>query len=135
MVMFGLSILLSFFIVGSAQAYYGTADVNGYTALLKRIFKWSVSHEKIPGTTYQALSTVEGLQAGRSDARDTEPVKPVPKSHIEAVLPFVSRQVGALIKLQLLTAARPGELLKLRPLELVSPRKFPVLRENTGNYR
>jgi len=42
----------------------------------------------------------------------------VPEAHIDAVQPFVSRQVWALIRLQLLTGARAGELVKLRPLDL-----------------
>jgi integrase len=37
---------------------------------------------------------------------------------VEAVLPLVSPQVAALIRLQLLTGARPGELLALRAREL-----------------
>jgi integrase len=46
-----------------------------------------------------------------------KPVKPVLEAHINAVRPFVSRQVGAMIDLQLLTAARPGELCVLRPID------------------
>jgi integrase len=45
-------------------------------------------------------------------------VRPVPEAHIKAVRPHVSRQVEALIDLQLLTGARPGELLGLRPLDI-----------------
>lgn len=53
--------------------------VNNYTALIKCLFKWAASHEMIPGTVYHALTTVEGLRAGRSDAKETAAVKPVLK--------------------------------------------------------
>ena len=40
------------------------------------------------------------------------------QAHIDAVRPFLSKQVNSLVQLQLLTAARPGELLSLRPIDL-----------------
>ncbi|MCC6796666.1 MAG: site-specific integrase [Candidatus Hydrogenedentes bacterium] len=91
--------------------------VNSYTAEVKRLFKWAASHELIPVTAYQALHTLDGLKRGRSEARETAPVLSVPPADIAAVLPNVSRQVQALIQLQILTGARSGELLTLRPLD------------------
>ncbi len=81
--------------------------------------------------------TVEGLKAGRSEARDTEPVKPVLEAHVQAVKPFVSRQVRAVIELQLLTAARPGELLKLRPIDLDTTGSVwtATLKEHKTQYK
>lgn len=42
----------------------------------------------------------------------------MPDAQIQAIEPFVSRQVWALIRLQLLTGARPGELVTLRGVDL-----------------
>ena len=92
--------------------------VNDYTSEIVRAFKWGVSHELIPASIYHSLATLEGLRAGRSEARETEPIRPVPQAHIRAVRPFLSRQVNALIDLQLLTGARPGEVAMLRPVDL-----------------
>ena len=50
-----------------------------------------------------------GLRRGRTAAKEPEPVRPVPDQHIEAVRPHASRQVWALVRLQLLTGARGGE--------------------------
>lgn len=61
--------------------------VNGYIAEVKHMFKWAVSHELVPPSVFHGLTTVEGLRAGRSAARETEPVKPVPEAHVTAVLP------------------------------------------------
>jgi integrase len=69
-------------------------------------------------SVWRSLQAVEGLRIGRSEAGEPEPVRPVPDREIEAIKPHVSRQVWALIQLQLLTGARPGELLVLRPIDL-----------------
>lgn len=85
---------------------------------LKRVFRWGVSEELLSVSVYEALRTVPGLKRGRSEARESEPIRPVTNEHIDAVRPFVSEEVWALIQLQLLTAARSGELLVLRPCDL-----------------
>lgn len=93
-------------------------NVNRSMSRVKMLFKWAVSQELLPGAAYQALATVPGLRRGRSEARETEPVKSVPQEHLDAIEPFVSRQVRAMIQLQLLTAARPGEIVSLRPCDI-----------------
>jgi hypothetical protein len=44
---------------------------------VKRIFKWGTSKNLVPLATFQKLETVTGLRAGRSTAKETEPVRPV----------------------------------------------------------
>ena len=92
--------------------------INDYTSEITRVFKWGASHELVQTSVYQSLTTVEGLRAGRSEAKEPEPVEPVLQAHIDAVWPFLSKQVNSLVQLQPLTAARPGELLGLRPIDL-----------------
>lgn len=94
------------------------STVNDYTGTIKQVFKWATSHEMLPPQVYQGLSALEGLQAGRSNARDTSPIEPVAEAHIQAVRRIVSAQVSTLIDLQLLTGARPGELVELRAVDL-----------------
>ncbi len=98
---------------GNARSY-----VNHQVTRIKRVFRWAVSEELIPPSVDQALSTVEGLRYGQGGMRETVRVQPVEQDQIDAVKPFVSRQVWSLIQLQLLTGARPGELLPLRPIDL-----------------
>lgn len=59
-----------------------------------------------------------GLRKGRSAARETEKVRPVPDAQVEAVLPLLSPQVVAMIELQRLTGARSGELCRLRTCDV-----------------
>jgi integrase len=72
----------------------------------------------IPAPVHQSLKAVEGLKKGRTTARELEPVKPVPEAHVEAVRPFVSRQVWAMIQLQRLTGMRPGEVCRMRSADI-----------------
>ncbi|QDV34109.1 tyrosine-type recombinase/integrase [Tautonia plasticadhaerens] len=101
--------------VGSGLCRNG---VNKRTDQIKRAFKWAVSEELIPSSVAEALRTVEGLRRGRADVRESEPVRPVPDAFVDAVHPFVSRQVWAMIELQRLTGMRPGEVVSMRTIDI-----------------
>src|SRR5262249_38260878 len=77
-------------------------------------FKWGASEELVPVTVYQALQTLPGLRKGRTEARESEPVKPADPAHVAATLPFLSSHVRAMVELQRLTGMRPGEVCKLK---------------------
>ena len=89
-------------------------SINAMVGCVKLAFRWAASREMISPSVYYALATLEGLRMGRSKARETEPVKPVPEAHINAIQPFVASQVWTMIQLQLLTGARPGEIVLLK---------------------
>jgi len=92
--------------------------VNRRIGRIKRVFKWAVAEEIIPPSVHHGLQTVTGLRYGRTEARETEPVKPVPDEHVDALLPFVAPQIVAMIQLQRLTGMRPGEVVTMRPCDL-----------------
>ena len=88
--------------------------INQNVGRVKRMFRWAVKKELVPRDLYHGLQAVDGLKRGRTEARESEGVKPVPDAHVEAVLPKVSRQIAAMINLQLLTGMRPGEVVIMR---------------------
>ncbi len=92
--------------------------INGLIGKIRRVLRWAVSEQLIEPSVLQALEAVPGLKRGRTEARETSPVQPAPEKHIEAARPFRRRQVGALVDLQRLTAARPGELFIMRPIDV-----------------
>lgn len=92
--------------------------INHHVTRIRRIFRWGVENELVPPSVHQALSAVLGLRKGRTSARESEPVRPVPEEHVKAVLPHVSRQVRTMIELQVLTGARPGEVCQLKPADI-----------------
>lgn len=84
--------------------------VNKQIRRVKLVFKWAVAEELIPPAVYQSLQAVQGLKSGRCEVRESDPIKPVPQCYVDAIEPYVSAQVWALVQLQLLTGARAGEL-------------------------
>ncbi|MDZ4784352.1 MAG: site-specific integrase [Planctomycetia bacterium] len=88
--------------------------INGYVSRIKQAFRWAVENELVPAPVHQALLAVPGLKRGRTLARESAPVRPVDGADMEAVLPFVARQVAAMIRLQWLTGMRPQEVVQMR---------------------
>ena len=94
------------------------SEVNRRTAIVVRAFKWGVSECIVPPSVYHGLQSVTGLRRGRSAARETEPVKPVPEWVVEATLPFLAKPVAAMVRLMLLSGMRPGEACVIRACDL-----------------
>ncbi len=89
-------------------------SINRQIGRLKHVFKWGVEEELVEPDVYLKLKAVAGLKRGRTEAKESYPVRPVSDEHIEAVRPHVYGPVWSLIQLQLLTAARAGELVIIR---------------------
>jgi integrase len=98
-------------------------QVNKRVERVRRMFAWGVAEELIPVEVLQALRTVKGLTRGRTEAREGEKVRPVPDAAVDAIRPHVSRQVWAMVELQRLTGARPGEVVIMRTCDLVTTGK------------
>ena len=88
--------------------------INAAALLIRGMFKWAVSQELIEPSVLHGLQSVNGLRRGRTEARESKQ----PQAHIDAIQPHISPTVWAMIQLQLATAARPGELVKLRPIDI-----------------
>jgi integrase len=93
---------------------------------IRVMFRWAVAQELVPVAVHQALMTVPALSKGRSQARESKPVKPAPREHVEAILPFLSPPLQAMVELQLLTGMRPGEAVEFRmqDIELSKPGRW-----------
>lgn len=85
---------------------------------IRAMFKWAAGEELYPGESLANLAAVGALEAGRSDAKERPPVGVVAEEVVLATLPHLSPQVAAMVRLQLLTAARPGEVCALRPRDV-----------------
>ncbi len=92
--------------------------VNGQIHRVCAIFKWAAAHEMLSASVYQQLKTVPALKRGRSTAHEADPIGPVSLDYVNAIRPRLSRQVNALIDLQLHTGARGGELFTLRAIDI-----------------
>ncbi len=85
---------------------------------IRRVFKWGASQELVPVDTYRALTTVVGLQRGRSGAREPKPIKPVDDAVVDATLAHLSEIVADMVRFQRLTGCRPGEACLIRPCDV-----------------
>jgi len=92
--------------------------VNSRIGIIRRIFRWGVSEQLCPPSLLHALSSVMGLQAGRTNARETAPIRPVQDSVVEATLQHLPTVVADMVRVQRLLGCRPGEICSLRPLDI-----------------
>lgn len=92
--------------------------VNSRVGAIRQIFRWAESEELVPANITHTLATVAGLQAGRTEARETKPVGPVDEAHVEATLPHLPSIVADMVRIQRLTGCRPGEVCLMRPFDI-----------------
>jgi integrase len=94
------------------------STINQRVGRIIHLFKWATENELVPPSVHHGLKAVSGLKRGRSEARETSPVRPVLDDQVDAIEPHVSRQVWAMIALQRLTGMRPGEVVVMRTCDL-----------------
>ena len=92
--------------------------INSNISRIKRIVAWGVEEGKVKGETLYCLQAVKGLRKGRSGAKESKPVKPVPQALVEATLLHCNPQVRAMVELQLATGMRPGEVVIMRACDI-----------------
>jgi site-specific recombinase XerD len=93
-------------------------EINKRIGRLKRMFKWAASEELVSATVVHGLQTLTGLRYGRSEARETEPVKPVADRDVDLTLPFLAPPVRAMVEAQRLTGMRPCEVVLMRSADI-----------------
>lgn len=94
------------------------STINSAMGRVRRMFKWAVANEMVPPSVYHGLQAVDGLRAGRGMAREPVKVEPVSEDHVRAVLPLVTPPVRAMIEIQWLCGARPGEVMRMRGCDI-----------------
>jgi integrase len=92
--------------------------INQRVGRIVRLFRWGVENQLVDVAIHQALQAVRGLAQGRTTARESKPVRPVPEARVDAIRPHTARQVWAMIELQRLTGMRPGEVCLMRSCDL-----------------
>lgn len=110
------------------EAGWARSLINRRIGRIRRAFKWAASEQLVPDAVYQSLNTVAGLQKGRADAPETEPVKPVVWRHVRATMPFLRPNIIGMIRVQRLTGMRPGEVCCLRPADIDTSKRVWVFR-------
>lgn len=111
--------------------------VNDHVARIVRMFSWAVTENLAPAAVADQLARVGAIAKGRDYPQpEPEPKEPVPPEHIAAVLPHLHpkerrRKIyEAMVRVQVLTGVRPGELVTLRPKD-INTRRVPWRYEVT----
>lgn len=110
---------------------------NASTNRLRRIWKWGVSQSLVPVTSWQALTAVSPLKAGKCKAPDRPKRQAVPAAHIDVVREKLTPRCQALFDLLRYTDARPDEIRNLEwsMIELTEPVWRADLSRHKTAYR
>lgn len=92
--------------------------INRYVRHVVRAFRWAAGEGLVPPEVPAALGLVESLKRGRCSAPEGKAIMPVPEAALDAVLAIAPPTVAAMIRVQLLTGARPGEVCALRRADI-----------------
>lgn len=90
------------------------STVNARTAMIRRVFRYGVESNMIPGEVYHRVQAVQNLKRGHTRARPSRVVRPCSIQDVEATLPYLTAPIALCVRLMLLTGARVSEILTLR---------------------
>jgi integrase len=100
------------------EANWCRRNINNQIGRVRQVFRWAVAKEFVPPFVHHGLVTLPALKMGRTTARESGPVKPVPDAIVNATVPFLSSIVAAMVQVQRLTGARPGEVCMIRTADI-----------------
>ena len=92
-------------------------EINERIRTIQRMFRWAVSEELVPTGIRHGLEAVDALRAGEFGVRESRTRESIDAEAVQATLPYLGRQVSAIVQLLLRTGARPSEILNLRPMD------------------
>jgi integrase len=97
--------------------------VNTYMKHVKGMMQWAMENELVSVSTLHTILAIKPLEKDAKGVRETDDVPPAKMEDVEAVRQLVTRPVRAMIDLQLLTGARPGELciMRLQDIDMSGP--------------
>lgn len=88
---------------------------NKYSRHIIKAFKLAAENEKLPPENYQSMKAVEPLKKGKTTAHENDPIKPIDEKTVEKTLQHLHGIAVDMVRIQLLTGMRPGEVCQLKP--------------------
>ncbi|MBR2584686.1 MAG: tyrosine-type recombinase/integrase [Thermoguttaceae bacterium] len=93
-------------------------EINARIQRVKRVIRWGAQRRLVPIAVQTEVALIDNLRRGRNRTNDNPAVRPVPLDVVARTLPHLSSVVGAMVRLQLLTGARPEEIRIMRPCDI-----------------
>ena len=82
------------------------------------IFRWAAQMDLVTPTVWSALLTVRKIKPGRTSAKQPKKVKPVACEVVESILDHCQPRIAAVLRMQLYTGMRCGEVLRMTMAEI-----------------
>jgi len=105
--------------------------VNKGVRFIVAAFRWAASEELVKADVHTSLATIPNLKLGEMGVEDGDAVPPAPESHVDAACDHLPRQIVAMIRLQILTGMRPGEVVTMRRCDIDTTGKVWIYRPVT----
>ncbi len=105
--------------------------VNKLVRAVQTAWRWLATEELVPAESAASVCLVRALSPGEG-GRERPPVLPPAPGAVEAALPHLPSVVAAMLRVQLLTGARPGEVRAMRVGEVSTDPAQPVPLAGTG---
>lgn len=101
-----------------AARHLSRTTISKRLGYIKRAVKYAAEQSIIPAHIYTDMLSVSNLRAFRSPAKEPRKRPPVSLADVEAALAVTTPTVRDLLTVQLLSGARPGEILIMRPCDI-----------------
>lgn len=107
---------------------WGRNTINEFLSIIRRMFAWGGEVGLVPAMQHLELKAVAGLRKGRGVApgipapREGQRIQPVQQEQIDAVLRHTTPMIGTMIRLQLASGMRPGEVVAMRGQDIKRPK-------------
>jgi hypothetical protein len=72
--------------------------INKQVCRIRQMFKWGVAEGMVPVAVHQALTALDGLKRGRTDATEKEAIQPVDDTMVEATLCELDPTLQAMVR-------------------------------------
>jgi len=89
-----------------------------YFGVILRMFRWARGQGHISRVTLADLVEVDGPAVARTEVRAKDPIRPVEWDAVEATVKKLPKVVGDMVLLQWHTGMRPGEVRRVRPIDI-----------------
>lgn len=124
-------------IVRSRRYHLSRATIRSRINAIRRCWRWAEQRRMVPPGSWEHLRTLEHVKPGRTAAKETKLVEPVPLAWVKAVLPHLTTPIRACVMLQWWSGMRPSEALTLTGRQLQRTGKIWIYRplQHKGVWR
>lgn len=84
--------------------------INAYLHCLQSVYRWGELEDKVPEQTNAVIQSVKGLKRSEGGVKETKIRQPVDFGLVEATLPYLHDTPATIVRLLMLTGARPSEI-------------------------